>query len=398
MGDVYEAQDRQLERRVAVKVYRAASPADRARFDAEVRVLAGLNHPGLVRVYDAGPHGDDAYVVLELIDGPPLSDIMTKRGALPSDEVALLGADLADALAYIHGHGVVHRDVTPSNVLCAPDGRPRLVDFGIVRLLDAPRITATATTIGTAAFMAPEQVQGLDVTPGADIYALGLMLLEAVTGKRAFTGTPHEVAAGRLVRDPDTTGVPGAWQALLLEMTARSPAERPTAEEVADRLRAMVVSVGLDTAPVPMAEAAVGPAAASAASAATTSVLAADRTDVLDAPPLEVWEPTPPPPPPPAAGRRALWAVLAGVGIAVVLALVAGATRGSSPTEAPSTTVAVQERGNEPRVTTAPPTTVAPTTTVPETIPLDTPIVEFPEGFPFDDGARGKEKKGDGAD
>src|SRR5690606_38022375 len=97
MGDVYEAEDDVLRRRVAVKVFRAAGPADRNRFDAEVRVLASLTHPGLVRVFDAGSHGEDAFVVLELVDGPSLADALRDRGPLPGEEAARLGADLADA-------------------------------------------------------------------------------------------------------------------------------------------------------------------------------------------------------------------------------------------------------------------------------------------------------------
>jgi hypothetical protein len=254
MGDVYEGIDRLLHRPVAVKLFRAAPRSDRDRFDAEVRLLAGLSHPVLVRVYDAGSHDDDAYVVLELIDGPPLSERL-QQGPVPPGEVATLASELADALAYIHERGVVHRDVTPANVLCGPDGRARLVDFGIARLLESPRVTATAVTIGTASYMAPEQVQGRDVTPAADVYALGLVLLEALSGRREYSGTVHEVVAARLARDPDTvTGVPEAWQALLRRMTSRDPARRPSATEVRDRARAMT-ALPEQTGPLPMATA-----------------------------------------------------------------------------------------------------------------------------------------------
>src|SRR5688572_5471821 len=202
MADVYEATDHQLQRQVAVKVFRAAATSDRARFDAEVVVLAALNHPGLVQVYDAGDQDGDAFVVLELVEGPTLATRLREVGPLPAVDVADLGAQVADALAYVHERGVVHRDVTPSNVLCGPDGRPRLADFGIARLVDTTRVTAAATAIGTAAYMAPEQVQGHDVTPAADVYALGLVLLELLTGRRAFEGTGHEVAVARLARPP----------------------------------------------------------------------------------------------------------------------------------------------------------------------------------------------------
>jgi predicted Ser/Thr protein kinase len=245
MGDVYEGLDRVLDRRVAVKVFRATMPADRSRFDAEVRVLASLNHPGLVPVYDAGSAGEDAFVVLELIDGPPLRTRMDE-GPLPAEDVREIAMGLAEALAYIHGRGVVHRDVTPSNVLCQ-DGRCRLVDFGIARLLDAPRMTSPQLAIGTAAYMAPEQVKGEDVTGAADVYSLGLVLLEALTGAKAFPGPAAETSIARLARDPDTvTSVPPAWQPILAAMTARDPMARPTAAQVAARLVTLPADASAD--------------------------------------------------------------------------------------------------------------------------------------------------------
>jgi len=368
MGDVYEAEDRLLQRRAAVKLYRAASPADRARFDAEVRVLAGLNHPGLVRVYDAGPHGEDAFVVLELIEGAPLSETLT-RGAIPPTEVAALGAELSDALAYIHAQGVVHRDVTPANVLCDEDGRPRLVDFGIARLLDSPRLTATAIAVGTAAYMSPEQVQGLDVTPAADVYALGLVLLEAITGRREFEGSMQEVATARLVRDPDTDrGVPGAWRTLLAAMTSRIPEERPTTEEVRDRLPALASSADEATAPV----AAVGAGPVVSGDAPTQAIPTAGATSVLPVSfvPLEVTEP--------AAPRRSmlpLWAAVAAIAAVLVVGLVAGADSGGKG-RVPTTTVpqVATELEDEPSTTVATTTTtLAPTTTTGllDVLPLD---------------------------
>jgi eukaryotic-like serine/threonine-protein kinase len=383
MGDVYEGEDQLLRRPVAVKVFRTAGPADRTRFDAEVRVLAGLNHPGLVRVFDAGRHGEDAYLVLELVDGPPLAESLRRRSALPSDEVARLGADLADALAYIHRHGVVHRDVTLRNVLCGPDGRPRLVDFGIARLLESPRITAVDTTVGTAAFMAPEQVQGKDVTPAADVYALGLVLLEALTARRAFDGPPHEAAAARLVRDPDTTtGVPGAWHDLLGAMTARDPGRRPTALEVRDRLVALATAAGEATAAVPAVAGAPRPVTAWGEEA-TQVIASADHTAVLAAPPL-VAEPEPGPavrgaPP---GGRRGLWVALAGVAALVVAVAVAVAAT-QSPPEEPTQVTTIPPATTAPPADTeeAPPTTDAPVTTVPETLP---PTTTVPEVIPVE--------------
>lgn len=256
MADVYEARDRRLGRRVAVKVFRGAAPSDRARFDAEVRTLASLSHPSLVEVYDAGDHDGDAFVVLELIEGPTAAACLADNGALPVDVVAEVGACVADALAFVHEHGVVHRDVTPANILCAADGRPRLADFGIARLVDTTRITAPETAVGTAAYMAPEQVQGLEVTPAADVYSLGLVLLELLTGRRGFDGPPHEAAVARLVRAPDVTrGVPGPWRGLLADMTERAPADRPLARAVAERLRALgTMSLDAPTAGLAVAD------------------------------------------------------------------------------------------------------------------------------------------------
>ena len=284
MGDVFEATDERLQRQVAVKVFRADPSLDRRRFDREARLLASLDHPGLVRVFDAGEHDRAAFVVLELVEGPTLADRLVE-GALPPDEVADLGIAVGDALAYIHGHGVVHRDVKPSNIMCDPTGQPRLVDFGIARVVDATRVTAVATAVGTAAYMAPEQVLGHDVTGAADVYALGLVLLELLTGARAFQGTVQEVAVARLTRSPDVRAAPGPWRDLLGAMTERAPADRPSAAEVGRRL-VSVTAAGARADEMTEAgpSAVVLPLGATApASDAPTQVLddAATRTDVL---------------------------------------------------------------------------------------------------------------------
>lgn len=235
MGDVYEARDRLLQRPAAVKLFRASNDGP-SRFENEIRILAKLNHPGLIQVYDVGVHGEDSYVVLELVDGAPLSC----ADGCPPDEVARIGAAVADTLAYVHGCGIVHRDVTPSNVLRDSSGRVRLVDFGIVRELDGPRVTSASITLGTPAYMAPEQVRGGDVTAAADVYSLGLVLLELLTGRREFEGPVQEMVIARLARDPDTTtGVPPGWRPVLRAMLQRDPVQRPGAADVARRLEAM---------------------------------------------------------------------------------------------------------------------------------------------------------------
>jgi serine/threonine protein kinase len=373
MADVYEATDHQLRRQVAVKVFRAAAASDRTRFDAEVVVLAALNHPGLVQVYDAGDQDGDAFVVLELVDGPTLATRLHQHGPFPPLEVAAVGTQVADALAYVHERGVVHRDVTPSNVLCGPDGRPRLADFGIARLVDTTRITAAATAIGTAAYMAPEQVQGHDVTPAADVYSLGLVLLELLTGEQPFTGSPQEVAVARLVRNPDLDGVPGAWRDLLAAMTDRAAGNRPSAAEVRDRLTAMVDGAAQATGMVAATPPAPDPALAA------TSVRPAEGTTVMPAALIPDAEPEPAPPRT-GARRAALVALVAGL---LALAVGAAAFGGDDLPTSPTTT-------SPPDTTVASTTTTAAPVVVPPADADDVDVDEDPPGK-----GKGRGDKGD---
>lgn len=252
MADVYRATDQVLTRPVAIKLLRdvAGDPRDRERFAAEARTLAGLNHPNLVTVLDAGIAAERPYLVLELVDGSTLDQECRGRPQ-DSDRVAGVGSQLADALAYVHSQGVVHRDVKPANVLLGGDGRVRLADFGIARLLgDTVRHTQTGHTIGTAAYLSPEQVRGQQVTPAADVYALGLVVLETLTGERAYPGSSTEAALARLSQPPAIPeAVPGPWRDLLVSMTDLIPESRPTAAEVARRLHDLANGVGSPPAP-----------------------------------------------------------------------------------------------------------------------------------------------------
>jgi eukaryotic-like serine/threonine-protein kinase len=236
MAVVFAAFDDRLRREVAVKVQRVDDPATRPRFDREVRTLAALDHPGLVRVYDAGQVGDDAFYVMELIAGPSLAERLAD-GPLGEDEPRVVGRQVADALAFIHERGIVHRDVKPSNILLAPDGHARLADFGIAWLVDASRLTSTGLIVGTARYLAPEQLTGEPVGPPADVYALALVLCECVTGQPMFGGTAVEIAARRLTGAPVVPPRVGPDLApLLTEMVAADPRARPTARQVATRL------------------------------------------------------------------------------------------------------------------------------------------------------------------
>ncbi|WP_411041560.1 protein kinase domain-containing protein [Streptomyces collinus] len=240
MADVYEGLDTRLRRPVAIKVFRPGpGPQTEESFATEAVLLAGLQHPGLVTVYDSGHHDDRAYLVMQLVDGPSLRSLLTS-GPLPQPRVAALGASLAGTLAYVHMTDIVHRDVKPSNVLLDRAGDPHLADFGIARLADATRHTAPDVLTGTAAYLAPEQVEGGRVGPAADVYALGLVLLECLKGTPEYRGTPLEAAVARLLRTPAVPDwVPADLADLLRSMTAQDPESRPDATQCAQALAAL---------------------------------------------------------------------------------------------------------------------------------------------------------------
>src|SRR5579863_188129 len=238
MADVYRAVDTADGTAVAVKVVRSADPGLAQRLATEAKTLATLRHEGLVRLLDAGVHEGHAYLVMELVEGPTLAARL-RRGALSPARTAVLGRTLSGALAYVHERGIVHRDVKPGNVLLGPGPRARLADFGIARLADAASLTATGTTLGTAAYMAPEQLEHHAVGPSADVWALGMILLECLTGRRVFEGTATEVVARRLAGPvPLPPDLPATWRLLFEGMLTADPARRPTASHVAGLLSA----------------------------------------------------------------------------------------------------------------------------------------------------------------
>ncbi|MCC3273879.1 serine/threonine protein kinase [Arthrobacter zhangbolii] len=251
-ASVYRAVDENLGREVAVKLFSAGFHEDdeTRRQQTEMQLLATLNHPGLVTLHDAGVSVDEegrasSYLVMELVDGPDLRGKL-KEGPLSSPATAALGADLADALNYVHSNGVIHRDVKPANILLFPQAEqdtrlyPRLTDFGIARMVEATVATAHGATIGTANYLSPEQAQGAAVDPRTDIYSLGLVLLECLTGEKAFPGPIVEAAVARLLRDPEIPEWVGPdWTEILRAMTARLVDARPEAHEVAVALRTL---------------------------------------------------------------------------------------------------------------------------------------------------------------
>ena len=241
-AEVWQATDTSLDRVVALKLVTVAHDESSARAADEARTLARLSHPSLVQVYDAGTDGSGRpWVVMEFVDGETLADAL-RRGPVPLQEVTEIGVAIAEALEHVHAAGLVHRDVKPANLLMGLGGRTKLTDFGIARLVDAAKVTSTGLMVGTASYLAPEQVAGEPVGPPADVYALGLVLLEALTGTREYSGPAVEAAMARLHRPPVVPPtLSAAWASLLTAMTARYAEERPTAADVAGVLRRMLV-------------------------------------------------------------------------------------------------------------------------------------------------------------
>ena len=296
MARVFRARDVRLERDVAVKVLStpyADDPEFTARFLDEARAAASLSHPSLVHVYDSGSDDGAHFIVMELLDRHrTLSDLMAERGLLPRDEVLRIGQELLAGLRVVHDHGLVHCDVKPSNVMLGP-GPAKLIDFGIA----TPPHDGTDgdTSIGSLRFMAPEQLRGEALTAASDLFSLGAVLYQALTGRPPFPGdTPEEVSAAHsagTVRPPSTLaeGVPGRLDEAILQALRRDPAGRFRSAE------AMSVAIG--------------------AAADEGRVGREDETRVIRAaptPPPSSAEPArtgyvpPPAPPAPAAASRAV--------------------------------------------------------------------------------------------
>ncbi|HEX3787205.1 MAG TPA: serine/threonine-protein kinase [Pseudonocardiaceae bacterium] len=246
--EVYSAQDEVLDRPVAVKLFPAdLDPTACRRIADEAIALDRLDHRSLVSVFDGGVYRARPYLVMQLIRGQSLSARL-HTGPLPAALAVSLVALLADGLGHVHSRGVVHRDVKPSNILLDRQGLPYLGDFGIALLSGQSRVSGVDEIVGTPAYLAPEQVYGGPLGPAVDIYALGLVLLECLTGRREYTGTSKlETALARLDRQPRLpNSLPNSLAGLLRAMTALEPDHRPSASLCVDVLCAMVSDLMTD--------------------------------------------------------------------------------------------------------------------------------------------------------
>jgi serine/threonine protein kinase len=241
MSEVRRGEDTLLGRPVAVKLLLDyGDPRSVARFQQEAQILARLHHPNVISVFDTGVDGGDRFIVMELVEGPTLRELLDTEGRLAPERAAEIASRLASALAFAHGKAVIHRDVKPSNVLLPPDGGVKLADMGIARLLSPEALTATLSVRGTALYISPEQVRGDRVDPRADLYSLGCVLFEMLTGRTPFEGDlaalsyAHTHTPAPRVRSIDPS-VPAAMDELVAAMLEKDPAKRPPTGEVVER-------------------------------------------------------------------------------------------------------------------------------------------------------------------
>jgi serine/threonine protein kinase len=257
---VWRAHDEQLDRSVAVKLlhpHLLPDATSRRRLEAEARAAAALSHPGIATVYDVTGAEEEPALVMELVDGEPLSVRLARDGRLRPDAAARLAAEVAEALYHAHQRGIIHRDVKPANILIeAGSGRARLVDFGIAHslALAAEPLTQTGTALGTPRYMAPEQLAAEPVGPRTDLWGLGAVLYESLTGCPPFDGsTPLAIARQQAAGPPDTTALDPALAALISSCLSVGVDDRPLhAGALAAALRAWLASDDAATVAVPV--------------------------------------------------------------------------------------------------------------------------------------------------
>ena len=356
-GEVWHARDERLDRDVAVKVLPPELADDddvRARFRAEARHAGGLRHPGIAAVFDFAEDDAGAWLVMELVDGAPLSEVLRREGRLPADRVLDVVGQAAGALQAAHDGGVVHRDVKPGNLLLRPDGRLSVTDFGIAHATGAATLTRTGQVVGTAAYLSPEQASGQPVRPATDLYALGVVAYECLSGVRPFErDDPVAVLLAHLQAPPPPLppDVPEPVADLVHRLLAKDPADRPTSAAAVQReaaaLRSQLATAVPPTAVLPTAPVdPVAPVAPVAPAAGRSPLGLAERP----------------------GQRRAVRATAVALGL---LALALG-IRDATTDDPPSPVT--------PRPASTAPATSAPESSAPEsTAPTDEPVAEQQE-------------------
>jgi eukaryotic-like serine/threonine-protein kinase len=332
MADVYLAEDQELGRRVAIKILNSRHGNDDQfieRFRREAKNAAALNHPSIVSIYDRGEAEDTYYIAMEFLDGRTLKELIVSRGAAPINVAIEYARQILSALRFAHRHGIVHRDIKPHNVLVDGEGRVKVTDFGIARA-GTSQMTETGSIVGTAQYLSPEQARGGEVDPRSDLYSLGVVLYELLTGKTPFDGeTPVEIAMKHLSNAPEPPSklrpdVPPELDMVVLRALAKNPDDRyQSADQMeADLERvargATVSAATVDTATQVLRRPAAAVVAAEAATAAT--MIAPPSATTRSAPPPvvvdeEEYEE--------AGGDKPLWPWLVAIGF-VIAAVIAG--------------------------------------------------------------------------
>ena len=320
MSTVYRGLDTRLDRPVALKVMDSRYSGDQQfleRFQREARAVARLKDPGVVAVYDQGVDGRHPFLVMELVEGGTLRELLTERGPMPPHAVAAVLRPVLSGLAVAHRAGLVHRDIKPENVLVSDDGEVKIADFGLVRAVADAKITSTSVILGTAAYLSPEQVGTGDASSRSDVYGLGILAYELLTGKTPFTGdTALAVAYQRMDNDvppPSAaiSGVPPQFDEFVACATARRPADRyADAQDMGEELDAIAEELALPAFRVPAPK----NSAQHQAAAAYQSRIIEERTTATHAPPAapppilppreQPPQSNPPQPPPPLQQTR----------------------------------------------------------------------------------------------
>ena len=265
MADVYRARDKLLDRPVAVKILHEQFKSDREfidKFHREAQAAARLSHANIVNIFDVGVEGNDHYIVMEYVPGSTLKDLIKQQGHLPVAQALRVAEDIARALAHAHDNNLVHCDIKPHNILMMPDGSAKVADFGIARAVTESTMTYTGNIVGSVHYFSPEQAKGTMITPKSDVYALGVVLYEMLTGVLPFTGEPpvsiavqHLQDTPRPVRELEPS-IPPAVEAIVSRTMSKAPEARPSSDELVEELRQaehMVSTGSAMTAPDPYA-------------------------------------------------------------------------------------------------------------------------------------------------
>ena len=333
MADVYLAEDQELGRRVAIKILNSRHGNDDQfieRFRREAKNAAALNHPNIVSIYDRGEAEDTYYIAMEYLDGRTLKELIVSRGAAPVNVAIEYARQILSALRFAHRHGIVHRDIKPHNVLVDGEGRVKVTDFGIARA-GTSQMTEAGSIVGTAQYLSPEQARGGEVDPRSDLYSLGIVLYELLTGKTPFDGeTPVEIAMKHLSNTPKPPSklrpdVPPELDMVVLRALAKNPDDRyQNADEMEADLERVargrpVAATTVDSA-TQVLRAAPAAAAVGAATAATMIAPSPTAATTVTPPPLVLEEEEYAEE---GGAERPLWPWLVAAGF-VIAALVAG--------------------------------------------------------------------------